>query len=166
MNNKLFYICQTLLEDNRLCSDRFQERIISPLNLLLSKVTTLNVCLHPRSQKSNYYSLLLSKKIIFDNFIQDYCGKNHIFIGHYSTIIFQLIAKSERVILIDLEWDQLPVDIYKSCSKVIKWYDFKNYLQNFELNSISCSNPNKEFLRIFESSSSKKDEKTLKRLIS
>tara|TARA_Y100001978_G_C23558795_1_gene368209 strand:+ start:54 stop:503 length:450 start_codon:yes stop_codon:yes gene_type:complete len=131
-------------------SETFKERVISPLNSLLNKIDTLNICLHPRSEKSLYESLNNSNKIIFDSYSKSYENKNNIFIGHYSTIIFKLIAQSEKVMLIDLDWDELPNHIFDSCSLFLKWYDLNTELNNISLESINFSEPNKKFLSMFE----------------
>ena len=138
------------MEDNRINEQIFKQRIIYPLNCLLKKVDKLNICLHPRSERSFYKSLSKTHNIIFDSYKNAYENNNNLFIGHYSTIIFKLISQSEKVILIDLDWDKLPNHIYDSCSLFLKWNNFNSELKNVNLDTIDFSKPNRKFLSMFE----------------
>ena len=165
MKNKFFYICQTFLEDNRMNRKTFKERVIYPLNSLLNKIDSLNICLHPRSEKTLYEPLNNSNKIIFNSYSKAYENKNNIFIGHYSTIIFKLIAKSEKVMLIDLDWDELPHHVYDSSSLFLKWNDLNRELKDINLESINSSKPNKEFLSMFEDKLYLQDSRVIKKIL-
>ena len=166
MNNNIFYICQTLLEDQRMKKNIFQSRIIEPLIHLTNNVETLNICPHPRTIKNNYSDLLDTKKINLEKYSNNYLGNNNLFIGHYSTIIFQLISNSEKVLIIDLEWDELPPFIYDSCSLSIKWYDFISKLDKTLLSKINPSKPNKKFLEMFENKKNLRSIKSLNEILS
>ena len=118
--------------------------------------------LSPRSDKSIYSSLIKTNKVKLDVFSKGCIGSNNLFIGHYSTIIFQLIAQRERVLLIDIEWDNLPNHIYNSTSIYIKWFEFDNIIKNIDINTISYSRPTDELLTMFHDKANLSDLRILK----
>tara|TARA_A100001388_G_C28700399_1_gene465866 strand:- start:605 stop:1111 length:507 start_codon:yes stop_codon:yes gene_type:complete len=149
MNKTIYYICQTLVEDGRMEEKIFQYRIINPLKSVLNDFPKLNLCFHPRSDKSIYADLLSNVKVNEDKFSYDYMKKDNIFLGHYSTIIFNLITNSEKVLMMDIDWDPLPEFIYESSSLRIHWRDLNKVIKKLDLDLISLSKPNKEIIDMF-----------------
>ena len=150
MNNNIYYICQTLVEDGRMDQSTFKKRVIYPLNEILKSVSNLSLCMHPRSNKSIYSDLLINKKIKIDKFSYDYVNESNIFLGHYSTIIFNLITSSEKVILIDIDWDHIPDYISQSSSLSLHWGYFNKINNRLDMDSIEPSKPNDQLLSMFE----------------
>ena len=151
MNKTIYYICQTLVEDGRMEEQIFQYRVIDSLKGILKDVSKLNLCFHPRSEKSIYSELLSNLKVNEDKFSYEYMKKGNIFLGHYSTIIFNLITHSEKVLMMDIDWDPLPEFIYESSSLRIHWRDFNKVIKKLDLNLISLSKPNEEMKDMFAS---------------
>jgi hypothetical protein len=147
--NNIFYICQTLVEDGRMDEKTFQKRVIKSLNEILDEVSKLSLCFHPRSNKNIYSDLLSNSNVIEDEFSLNYLNSDNIFLGHYSTIIFNLISKSEKVLLINLDWDPIPDFIYESSSLNLNWSDLRKREKNLDLSIISNSQPNKKLKAMF-----------------
>ena len=152
MNTRTFYICQTFVEDSRMDFKTFNERVVNPLKSILKNSSELNLCLHPRSDKSLYEDLFSFSNVKEDKFSTKYFNEEYLFIGHYSTIIFNLIMANERVLLINLDWDPLPEFIYESSSLCLHWADFIVHPQKLNLDLISYSRPNRQFQTMFENS--------------
>ena len=150
MNYDAYYICQTLVEDERMSKEIFDKRIIKPLLIISKKVKNLKLCLHPRSNKNFYEELIEKNNVKLDKFDLKYYEFDDLFIGHYSTIIFKLIINYNRVLTIDLDWDELPKFISKSSSKNIYWNDIKSVKECINLSKIKKSNPTKELKSMFE----------------
>ncbi len=148
--NNIFYICQTLVEDGRMDEKTFHKRVIKSLNKILNEVSKLNLCFHPRSNKTIYSDLLCNSNVIEDEFSLNYLNNDNIFLGHYSTIIFNLISKSEKVLLINLDWDPIPNFIYESSSFNLSWSDLRERKTKLDLMRISNSQPNEKLKSMFK----------------
>ena len=150
MTCNAYYICQTLVEDERMSKDIFNARIIKPLLFISKEVNNLKICLHPRSNK-NYYSELLNKSNVSeDKFDLSYYELDDLFIGHYSTIIFKLIINSNRVLTIDIDWDELPKFISNSSSRNISWDEIKSLKKTLKNSKFKKSQPTKDLKSMFE----------------
>ena len=94
-----------------------------------------------------------------DKFSYAYVNESNIFLGHYSTIIFRLITSSEKVILIDIDWDHIPDYISQSSSLCLNWSYFNKINNKLDIDSISASKPNDQLLSMFEDPISNKYER-------
>ena len=66
--------------------------------------------------------------------------------------MFKLMINSSKVLMIDIDWDILPLFITKSASKYVSWKSILSSQSNTDLLAISNSIPTKELKFMFEQS--------------